>query len=282
MSPTRSPRAWAGCGRPETWSPACRCPAGCVWRQAVRRGEPRLTVRDLSDSYAMEQIRGEKGLGGSWTIPICTPASQCDDGQVPHRRAARRADQLGGALSGAGRAVASAVARPQRAPPRARGPRRQPRDRSAPAGRRRACVSTCPSRVVHRCGAASGPRQTRRRRARRPSDAEEARGSARACSYSTPSHQHGDGQPKAGRPQLRLQHAVDSASLVEAVVDRARRVFVGPRQEDGSEQTAPAMSVSMASRPSRGAGGGPLEPASGASWAPVSPSGPDLNTARSA
>ena len=64
-SPTRSPRAWAGCARPETWSRACRWPAGCASAEAKSYVADRLgcTVRDLSDSYAMEQIRGEKGLG---------------------------------------------------------------------------------------------------------------------------------------------------------------------------------------------------------------------------
>ena len=67
------------------------------------------TVRDLSDSYAMEQIRGEKGLGRILDHSNLHPGEpNAMTRQVPHRRAARRADQLGGALSGAGGAVAGA------------------------------------------------------------------------------------------------------------------------------------------------------------------------------
>jgi len=38
-------------------------------------GKLGCTARDLSDSYAMEQIRGRRAWAGSSTTPTCTPAS---------------------------------------------------------------------------------------------------------------------------------------------------------------------------------------------------------------
>jgi len=75
-------------------------------------GKLGCTVRDLSDSYAMEQIWGEKGLGRILDHSTLHPGgADRDDGRVPHRRAARHQHRLGGTLQGDGGHLSAVRAR---------------------------------------------------------------------------------------------------------------------------------------------------------------------------